>query len=147
MIKTFRGKLADGGEDRIRLSTIQGKVGYKMIKFQLFPNLPGTASSESTCSIYKKAQTSISTSTATVDFSDGELLAASFFAINAGAPSNPMSKTTIFDREIFNQDIFISHTNTDGSEDINYYFELEVISLSEGGAEYTTLKDIRMQTQ
>ena len=143
MIKTFRGKIVDGGQERIRLSTPKGKVGYKIIKFQLFPNLPGTASSESTCSIYKVEQTSVSTSTATVDFSDPNLLAVSFFAINAGAPSNPMNQTTIVDKDLFNQDIYISHTNTDGTEACNYYFELEVISLSEQGAEYTTIKNIR----
>jgi len=33
VVKTFRGLLADGGQDRIRLSTIKGKVGYKIAKF------------------------------------------------------------------------------------------------------------------
>ena len=37
MIKTFRGLLAHGGQDRIRLSTIKGKVGYRIKKFQLMP--------------------------------------------------------------------------------------------------------------
>ena len=37
MNKTFKGKLADGEELRIRLSTNDGLTGYKIIKFQLFP--------------------------------------------------------------------------------------------------------------
>jgi len=47
MIKTFRGLLADGGQDRIRLSTIKGKVGYKIAKFEGFPNTPGVTDYES----------------------------------------------------------------------------------------------------
>ena len=37
MIKTYRGNLADGGQDRIRLKTLKGEIGYKIIKFQAFP--------------------------------------------------------------------------------------------------------------
>ena len=37
MNKTFKGKLADGEELRIRLTTNDGLTGYKIVKFQLFP--------------------------------------------------------------------------------------------------------------
>ena len=49
----------------------------------------------------------------------------------------------VFDQEIFNQDIYISHKNVAGTDKGNYYLELEVIPLDDAGAEYTTLKDLR----
>jgi len=142
-IKTFRGLIADGAQDTIVLHTNDGSMGYRIVKFQLFPELPGTASLESTCSIYKIPQTSVSTTTATIDFSNQILLAASFLSINAGAPSNPINITTVFDREIFNQDIYITHTTTDGSGNINYYIELEQFKLDLNENTVATLKDIR----
>jgi len=72
MIKTYRGLLADGGQDRIRLQTIKGKVGYRIIKLQVVGSLVGSASYESTTQIWKKEQASAS---ATIDFTDSDLLA------------------------------------------------------------------------
>jgi len=142
MIKTFRGILEDGGQDRIRLSTIKGKVGYKISKFQLFPSTPGQNTVENTILIWKSEQTTVSISAVTVDFTDSDLLAAATFheshADNLISPG-----VVIFDSEIFNQDIYLTHTDTGGAVACNYYIELEVISLSDQGAEYTTVKDLR----
>ena len=33
MIKTFKGTIADDGQDKIRLSTKKGKIGYRIIHF------------------------------------------------------------------------------------------------------------------
>ena len=144
VVKTFRGLLADGGQDRIRLSTIKGKVGYRIIKFEVFPNFPGTQDYESTLQIWKTSQSSISTSTATVNFTDSDLLAAAYYVEDKSATyGNPPGSIIIFDQETVNQDIYITHTATTGSEFMNYYFELEVIPLDDAGAEYTTLKDMR----
>ena len=142
MIKTFRGLLADGGQDQIRLSTIKGKVGYKIVKFQAFPKLPGTSDWESTLQIFKTEQSSVSTSTATVDFTDSDLLAAIYYPESTSITYAGMP-TVVFDSEIFNQDIYVTHTETTGSAAMNYYLELEVIPLDDAGAEYTTLKDLR----
>jgi hypothetical protein len=49
----------------------------------------------------------------------------------------------MFDHEIFNQDIFVTHNDNEGSLAINYYLELEVIKLDESQAMVATLKDIR----
>jgi len=40
-ILSYRGLLADGGEDTILLSTKKGEVGYRIIKFEMFPYKPG----------------------------------------------------------------------------------------------------------
>jgi len=140
VVKTFRGLLADGGQDRIRLSTMKGKVGYRIVKFQIIHDAPGTANWESIVKLYKSEQSSI---TALINFTDTDLLGAAFQAGNANAPAYATSQVIMFDRETFNQDIYITHSEIDGSGGINYYLELEVIPLDDKGAEYTTVKDLR----
>jgi len=133
MIKTYRGLLADGGQDRIRLSTIKGKVGYKIIKFQLMGNEPGEKHTEYTVKIYKNKQTTINN---TVNFTDSDLLAAAYHQDNTGE-QYPSSYEVIFDNEVVNQDVFITAEDTTGSgsaDVINYYIELEVIPLDDAGA-------------
>ena len=139
VVKTYRGLLADGGQDRIRLQTIKGKVGYRVIKLDLMAPNPGTQSQESTVKIYKEQQSSI---TGTIDFTDSALLAVGIYHDNH-ASYYPTTMITIFDREIVNQDIYITQTDNDASQACNYYLELEVIPLDDVGAEYTTLKDMR----
>ena len=41
MIKSFRGILADGAEERITLHTNDGKTGYRIVKFQIIVPEPG----------------------------------------------------------------------------------------------------------
>jgi len=136
VVKTFRGLLGDGGQERIRLSTIQGKAGYRIVKFDFIPNAPTTAS-DNIVQIWKKEQTSVPTSGGTVDFTDESLLGVIFY--NAGK----IVLISFFDREIFNQDIYITNTDNTGTVAANYYLELEVVPLDDAGAQYTTLKDLR----
>ena len=146
VVKTFRGLLADGGQDHIRLSTIKGKVGYKIVKFQLYPDQAGSLSYESTVQVWKTEQAAPSTSAVTVDFTDGDLLGAAYYGQYSTISSAQQALTVVFDNEIFNQDIYLTHTNVEGSgaaNSMNYYLELEVIPLDDAGAEYTTLKDMR----
>jgi len=143
MIKTFRGILADGGQDRIRLSTIKGKVGYRIVNYQIMPNTPLASNSEYVSKIYNHAT---GTADGTVDFSDSNLLGAAFTtdrAVGAAADFVTSPVIIIFDREIFNQDIYITNYEGTSSNKLNYYLELEVIPLDDAGAEYTTLKDMR----
>ena len=143
VVKTYRGLLADGGQERIRLSTIQGKVGYRIVKFQIFPNNPGTQSGEYVMKTYKVEQTAVDN---VIDFSDQTLLAASYYTDQNAPSTTPGEIVTVFDQEVFNQDIYITYIDTDGSESTNYYLELEIIPLTDQGAEYTTMKDIRTQS-
>jgi len=108
MIKTYRGLLADGGQDRIRLQTIKGKVGYRIIKLQVVGSLVGSASYESTTQIWKKEQASAS---ATIDFTDSDLLAIGLWSSDVSSVRyNPEDTIVIFDSEIFNQDIYITRS-------------------------------------
>jgi len=141
MIKTFRGRLAKGAQDRIRLTTMKGKVGYRIVKFQVM----GTSEDEnyeSTVQIWSGSNTGAYQ----VDFTNQELLAAILYG-DSNAAGTISGQTVIFDNKIFNQDIYVTFESASTSADINYYIELEVIELSELGAEYTTLQDIRTQTQ
>jgi len=144
VVKTFRGLLADGGQDRIALSTIKGKVGYRIVKFDLFPNKPGQQSVENNVLIWKSEQSSVSTSAVDVDFTDSDLLAAGMYH-DSSSETTTAGVTVVFDSEIFNQDIYITHTDTNAAIPCNYYLELEVIPLDDAGAEYTTLKDMRAE--
>ena len=139
MIKTFRGQLEDGGQDHIRLQTIKGKVGYRIAKFQIMGPEPGEQHMEHTVKIYKDEQSTINN---TVNFSSSSFLGVAYLQDNH-ALGEISSMDIIFDREVFNQDIFVTHVDTQGSEPCNYYLELEVVRLTDSDAELTTLKDIR----
>ena len=142
MIKTFRGQLTDtspGNQNQIRLQTIKGKVGYRIVKLELMGIQPGTVTQESTVKIFTSKATTIDS---VINFTDSDLLAAGYYLNNAASDNN-YELQVIFDREIFNQDIFITHYDNHGAVNVNYYLELEVIPLDDAGAEYTTLKDLR----
>tara|TARA_Y100000310_G_scaffold304946_1_gene344608 strand:- start:42 stop:491 length:450 start_codon:yes stop_codon:yes gene_type:complete len=144
MIKTFRGLLADQGQDRIRLSTKKGKIGYRIVKFQLFPaGSTSTFSYESFGSIFKVSQTSVPAD-GVPDFSNGHLLACGYYTQHGSGAIYPEDLNVIFDNEIFNQDIFITHSNSESSAAINYYLELEVTNLTDNAAAVSTLRDIRI---
>ena len=142
MIKTFRGILADGGQDRIRLATKKGKIGYKIHKFQLAGDAPGQQSQESVVRLWKVKQSSVSTTAVDVDFSDGNMLAYGY-AVDHDNPAYPMSQTVIFDQEIFNQDVYITHTEMQSSRACNYYLELEQVELSDNQSSMATLQSLR----
>jgi hypothetical protein len=139
MIKTFRGKLEEDTQERIRLATIKGKVGYQIKAFQLMPEQPGISSAEHVCKLYITSQSTIDE---TVDFSDSNLLAVAYYQSEPSSYSDWVA--VVFDGEVFNQDIYITHADARQSDvPVNYYIELEVIPLTETGAEYTTIKDLR----
>lgn len=144
MIKTFRGLLDDGEQDRIRLSTKKGKIGYKIIKFELFPKTPGAASAEHVVKVYKISQATID---GNVDFSDGNLLAAGFTNNYSDATAYNLTQYTIFEQEVFNQDIFVTHKDMATGEECNYYLEVEAFTLSDNAAAVSTLRDIRLNPQ
>ena len=143
VVKTFRGLLADGGQDRIRLQTIKGKVGYKIIKLDIIPERIGLQILECLVSVWKKELATTLTANATVDFTDSDLLAVAYVTQHDNAAYGMPTPVIIFDNEVFNQDIYITNTDNQNNFACNYYLELEVIPLDDAGAEYTTLKDMR----
>ena len=139
MIKSFRGKLADGDQETIRLSTNNGLTGYRVVKFQLIGDQPATTSQEATCKLYSYKQTTIDSA---IDFSDSTLLAVGLWSSNTVTQDNPEDLNVIFEGRIFNQDIFITNKGSAGTS-VNYYLELEQVKLDLGEATVATLKDMR----
>ena len=137
--KTFRGQLADTQIKKIRLGTIQGLIGYKIVKFQLIEATPGVGSTESVVQVYTVDP---GTASASINFDDPQILAVGFW--NTNASTAQFTETVIFDSVKFNQDIFIAHKDVTGSaETINFYLELEQVKLSLDEATVATLKDMR----
>jgi len=138
MIKTFRGLIATGAQDTIVLHTNDGSTGYRIVKFELIANTPGSTGYEHVVKIYKTSQSTID---GTIDFSDQTLLAAGYLEGNNS--SNYVDNVIIvFDQEVFNQDIYVTQKDS-GSAFCNYYIELEQIKLDLNESTVATLKDIR----
>tara|TARA_Y100001972_G_scaffold17030_1_gene18724 strand:+ start:1724 stop:2164 length:441 start_codon:yes stop_codon:yes gene_type:complete len=139
-IKSFRGLIADGVIDTISLHTNTGSTGYRIKKLQIITNTPGAGSDYESClKIYKIKQ---STADAVVDFSDNTLLGVAYVSGDS-ASVTAVQETIIFDNEVFNQDIYITHSELSASQACNYYIELEQIKLDLAENTTATLKDIR----
>ena len=139
-IKSFRGRIADEGDDTITLHTINGSMGYRIKKFQIIPNDP-TDNTATACvmKIYSVPQSS---TTDTIDFSDNTLLGCAFYS--ASTDTTPGEMVIIFDNMTFNQDIFLtSSINGSAGLEMNYYLELEQVKLDLNQNTVATLKDIR----
>ena len=141
-IKSFRGLIADGAIDTINLHTNDGSIGYRITKFELMPSRPGSSGAdfESVVKVYKIPQTTVA---GNIDFSDPTLIAAGTVGGSSSLTIYNSTPIIVFDNEIFNQDIYITHTEKSGTESINYYIELEQIKLDLNGNTVATLKDIR----
>jgi len=139
MIKTFRGRLADGGQDKIRLKTNKGDIGYRIVKFDIM-GLTENENYEASVKIYSLLQSAVTT---TVDFTDGDLLAAALYH-DYSLAATPARQTIVFDNIVFNQDIYVTYAEVSGSgPDINYYIELEQLKLNENESTMATLQSIR----
>ena len=140
MIKTFRGKMADGAQDTIVLHTNDGSTGYRIVKFQMMFTDPGITSAEHVVKIYKVSQTTID---GLVDFSDNTLLGAGYIKERGNDYYGHGIGPIIFDNEIFNQDIYVTHEAITAGGACNYYIELEQVKLDKNENTVATLKDIR----
>ena len=141
MIKVFRGPLTNAGQVTIRLGTNNGLIGYKINKFEIFPNEPGAVNTEGIVKVFKTKQTSVD---ALVDFGNGHLIAAAYYTQYAQPNTTANSVISIFDAEIFNQDIFATYSEISGTTQLmNYYIELEQVKLDLSEATVATLKDMR----
>jgi hypothetical protein len=139
-IKSFRASIKDNGIDTIHLRTNTGSIGYKIKKLQGMPKDPYQADGEHVIKIYKIPQSSADD---TIDFSDNTLLAALTYSNSSTNSNNYAPEAVIFDNEIFNQDIYITHVDARSTQLGNYYIELEQVKLDLNENTVATLKDIR----
>ena len=139
-VKSFRGQIADGGQDTISLHTNNGSQGYRIKKFEIIDGAPGTINTEIVCKIYSVEQITID---ALVDFNDQTLLGAAYYSRGAA-----MQPVIIFDNITFNQDIYVTQEKAAGGDasDCNYHIELELVKLDLNQNTVATLKDIRNET-
>ena len=147
---SYRGTIAVGEQERIRLKTNNGKIGYKITKFQIISTKPGDSSAgspgtyEYVAQVFGTDQTG--SVTAEVNFTDSDLLAVIYYQDSASAGDN-QADTIIFDNIKFNQDIFITVADAAaGSTPANYYIELEAMPLSDLESTMLTLQNIRQVT-
>jgi hypothetical protein len=144
MNKSFRGQLAPGKAQTIRLSTNNGLRGYKITKFQIINTTPHGVDSTLVCKVFTTPKKDADANT-TINFDDPTLLAVAIYEDQAVKTSPPQGyETVIFDNMVFNQDIFVTMADTDTNTDPgNYYLELEQVKLDLNEATVATLKDMR----
>ena len=146
---SYKGQLPPGNQDRIKLSTLKGKKGYKIVKFQMIGSTPGdssTGNGEYIGKIYATDQ--INNVSSSIDFTEGDLLATCFIGSSTNNTQGIGEMTTIFDNKEFNQDIFVYIVDeSGGSTPCNYYIELERMDLNDLQATQLTLQSIRNITE
>jgi hypothetical protein len=140
-IKTFRGKIAHETVQTISLHTNDGSTGYRIKKFEVIGDTPGTTGQVST--LFVTTVNPGTPTSATIDFSNQELIGVCQYESSTSAHYNPQP-IIIFDNVVFNQDIFVSNFTTTGTTvGTNYYIELEQVKLDLSENTIATLKDIR----
>jgi len=147
MIKTFKGLLTVGVLETIALHTNDGKTGYMIRKLQVIQKSPGTVDCEAIVKIWNTTPTTTEITAATIDISQQKILGVAYYSADAESNYYPEDTTIIMDREIFNQDIYITYASgtLPGSpnDPINYYLELEQLSLDLNESTVATLQSIR----
>ena len=127
---SFRGLLAAGGQDKIRIEGATGEIAWRITKLAIMLNTPGVGGgTETTVKIYREEQTSVD---AIVDFTDAEVLGAAYISEQDSADSPP-GVIIVFDNTLFSRNIWITAAATDGAHKINYYIELEEVKVSAAG--------------
>ena len=139
-VKSFRGLLASGTIQRIRLGTINGMTGYRVVKFSIITENPGTTAYEHVAQVFTREPSAAS---AVVNFDNPQLLAVGFQKGDELTYRSAGTLDIIFDSMKFNQDIFIAQVDTKDALNMNYYLELEQVKLSLDEATVATLKDMR----
>ena len=129
MIKTFRDKIGNAEQQVIHLAGGDINTGYKIHKLTLMTTDPGNASQDLVLKIYSVKQDSVPSTGATIDFSQDELVAAGYFSQATTDFSH--RQTVIFDKEVFNQDLYVTFTDNDGSDPCNYLLELEEVKMKD----------------
>jgi len=139
IIKSYRGLIADGGILEINLRTTQGKIGYKINKFEVIGPQPSALTQESTVKGFK---TAVTTATDTIDLGDQDLIAVAY-AESYAAATYHAPVTIIFENEIFNQNIYVTHQDANNAGGCNFYLELEQIKLDDNESTMATLQSLR----
>ena len=124
-IISYKNRLADTAVEKINLSTNDGLTGYSIHKLELMP-IDADEDVESVLQIFA---TDPGTASNDINFADSTLLAAGVIRAGTGV-SQPLTVTTVFENEKFNQNIFVTLKGNSYTRDVNYYLELKESKLS-----------------
>jgi len=127
---SFRGLLADGGQDKIRIEGATGKIAWRITKFEVLSNAPMLNDLISIVSVWREKQAAVTATT--IDFTIEELLAVGLW-MDGDALTEPATFHTIFDNALFSRNIYVTNVDAAGSGSINYYIELEEVKVSAAG--------------
>ena len=120
---SYKGTIPMGEQERIKLSTPNGKTGYKITKFQVIETRPGHVDVEIIAKIYNKTQ--LNAVSNTIEFTESDLMAVAW-------------------RQVTNQDIYVTMADVAGNTTPgNYYIELETMSLTDLETTKLTLQNIK----
>ena len=138
---SYKNSIANDSQERIKLTTLKGKKGYRLKKFQVMNNQPSSQDYEQVYKLYKVQQSTI---TNVVDLSDSDLIGVVFDNGQGGTPGRFWNQI-IMDNEVFNQDIYITMIAAagGGTTSGNYYIEMEQMDLSDLQATQLTLNNLR----
>jgi len=126
--------MTDG--DQIRIPLHRTEQGFRIHTLQVMPNdIDGSTSHECSVQVWKQKQTSLAID---IDFNQDALLGAAYY-VRSSNPSSPYvatisEQTVVFDREVINQDIFVAYKTGQSGQKINYYLELEEVSMNDSEA-------------
>tara|TARA_Y100000401_G_C8231691_1_gene178431 strand:- start:109 stop:558 length:450 start_codon:yes stop_codon:yes gene_type:complete len=140
-IVTYRGVIPIGEQEKLHLSTNDGLTGYKIKKFQVLNQSPGTIDSQTVAKIFLTDQSG--SINATINMNDPSLIAVCYQKTgNSGG--DPANNIIIFDKETINQDIYVTVADAVGNTTpINFYVELEKFNINLNESTFSTLKNIR----
>jgi hypothetical protein len=136
-IHSFRGQLANGKQDKIRIQGSVGSIAWRINKFDIMIEDPMGATSEAMVKIYREKQSSV---TNIVNFTDDELMAVAFTEENSATSYSGVTHI-IFDNMLFSRNIHV--TAGVGAGNVSYYIELEQVKLSAAGMAQLAVAAVR----
>ena len=128
-MKSFKGKVGDGEQDRIYLAGGDSDKGYRISKLEVEPAQPFNRTQETIVKVYLERQSSVD---GDVNFKDDALLAVGIFKQN-DSTNYFAYENVLFDNKVVNQDIYVTCYDAATGEEMNYYIEFEEVKMS--GAE------------
>lgn len=132
-VHSFRGLLEDGGQDEISIQGSVGAIAWRITKLQVINQNPTTENVESVVQVWLLEQ-DVTSLNLLIDISNNELLGVVHYAGDEDGNNYPVTQTIIFDNTIFNKNIYVTQKGQGANVDnMNYYIELEEVTLSATG--------------
>jgi len=127
---SFRGFLANGKQDKIRIQGPIGAIAWRITKLDLISEAPASTTQETVVKVFREDGETID---ANINFTQDSLLAAGYFEGHSN--STDFGGTIIvFDGDLFVRDIYIMGVDGSGGDmPINYVIELEEVKVSRAG--------------